>query len=74
MDGTTSELFRLLNLSALGFLELSLGNVEAANACLRGLPDGFRAMGYRNPGVRPVYADAVEARSRRAISTAKGNR
>ena len=62
MDGTTSELFRLLNLWALGFLELSLGNVEAANACLRGLPDGFRAMGYRNPGVRPVYADAVEAR------------
>jgi DNA-binding CsgD family transcriptional regulator len=57
-----SGLFRLLNLWALGFLELSLGDVEAADRCLRELPAGLREMGYRNPGVRPVYADAIEAR------------
>jgi DNA-binding CsgD family transcriptional regulator len=57
-----SELFRLLNLWALGFLELSLGDVGAADRCLSELSAAFRAMGYRNPGVRPVYADAIEAR------------
>jgi DNA-binding CsgD family transcriptional regulator len=61
-DETRSRLFVLLNWWALGFLELSLGDAKAADRCLRGLPDAFRAMGYRNPGVRPVYADAIEAR------------
>ncbi len=59
-SGTT--LFRALNLWALGFLELSLGNMAAADRLLRGLPDDLEAMGYVNPGVRPVYADAIETR------------
>jgi DNA-binding CsgD family transcriptional regulator len=61
-DESLSGLFRLLNTWALGFLELSLGDAEAADRCLRGLPETLRSMGYRNPGVRPVYADAIEAR------------
>jgi DNA-binding CsgD family transcriptional regulator len=63
-DESLSVLFRLLNMWALGFLELSLGNAESADRCLRALPETLRAMGYRNPGVRPVYADAIEARIR----------
>jgi DNA-binding CsgD family transcriptional regulator len=57
-----SELFKLLNAWALGFLELSLGNVEAADEYLHDLPEACHRMGYRNPGVRPVYADAIEVR------------
>ena len=57
-----SALFRLLNTWALGFLELSLGDVAAAAGFLRALPGELEAMGYANPGVRPVYADAIEAR------------
>ncbi|HWO12719.1 MAG TPA: AAA family ATPase, partial [Polyangiaceae bacterium] len=57
-----SEVFRVLNLWALGFLELSLGNTAAADGRLRPLPALVDAMGYRNPGVRPVHADAIEAR------------
>ncbi|HEY7421636.1 MAG TPA: AAA family ATPase [Gaiellaceae bacterium] len=61
-DESLSLLFRLLNRWTLGFLELSLGDSEAADRCLRELPGALRSMGYRNPGVRPVYADAIEAR------------
>jgi DNA-binding CsgD family transcriptional regulator len=54
--------FRVLNLWALGFLALSVGDAQRAVGLLRDLPDELEAMGYRNPGVRPVYADAIEAR------------
>ena len=54
--------FHVLNLWAHGFLELSLGNAAAAAQLLRDLPDRLEQMGYVNPGVRPVYADAIEAR------------
>lgn len=57
-----SRVFLVLNRWALGFLELSLGDAMAADRQLRGLPEELEAMGYRNPGVRPVYADAIEAR------------
>jgi DNA-binding CsgD family transcriptional regulator len=57
-----NKLFRALNIWALGFLELSLGDSIAADAHLRPLPDELERMGYENPGVRPVYADAIEAR------------
>lgn len=57
-----NEVFRVLNLWALGFLELSLGRAADAAAHLRRLPGDLDAMGYWNPGVRPVYADALEAR------------
>jgi DNA-binding CsgD family transcriptional regulator len=57
-----NEVFRVLNLWALGFLELSLGNATAAATLLRSLPEELHVMGYGNPGVRPVYADSIEAR------------
>lgn len=57
-----SRVFLALSRWALGFLELSLGEPAAANRYLIGLPEEFDAMGYWNPGVRPVYADAIEAR------------
>jgi DNA-binding CsgD family transcriptional regulator len=60
--GEGYELYRILNLWALGFLELSLGDLAAADRTLRPLPELVDSMGYRNPGVRPVYADAIEAR------------
>jgi tetratricopeptide (TPR) repeat protein len=46
----SSELFRLLNLWALGFLELSLGQAEAAYACLRDLPGAFSRDGLPQSG------------------------
>lgn len=59
-----NEVFRMLNLWALGFLELSLDDAAAANRHLRDLPDIVNGMGYRNPGVRPLHGDAIEARIR----------
>ena len=52
----------MLNLWALGFLELSRGDYPEADRHLRALPGLVDAMGYTNPGVRPVHADAIEAR------------
>jgi DNA-binding CsgD family transcriptional regulator len=57
-----NEVFRVLNVWALGFLELSLDDMAAADRHLRALPQAVDGMGYRNPGVRPVHADAIEAR------------
>jgi DNA-binding CsgD family transcriptional regulator len=57
-----SRMFQALNRWALGFLELSLGDAPAAHRRMDGLSEEFEAMGYWNPGVRPVYADAIEAR------------
>jgi DNA-binding CsgD family transcriptional regulator len=57
-----SRMFLALNRWALGFLELSLGDASAANRRLGGLKEELDAMGYWNPGVRPVYADVIEAR------------
>ena len=57
-----SGVFRVLNQWALGFLALSLGDAPGADRRLHELPGELEAMGYRNPGVRPVYPDAIEAR------------
>jgi len=57
-----SRVFHALNEWVLGFLDLSIGDAVAADRHLRSLPRELDAMGYRNPGVRPVYADAIEAR------------
>lgn len=57
-----TKLFHVLNRWVLGFLELSLGDARSADHHLRSLPGELEDMGYRNPGVRPVYADAIEAR------------
>jgi DNA-binding CsgD family transcriptional regulator len=57
-----SRVFHVLNLWALGFLELSRGDYPGADRHLRALPELVDSMGYANPGVRPVHADAIEAR------------
>jgi DNA-binding CsgD family transcriptional regulator len=59
---TETGLFRILNLWARGFLELSLGDAAVADRHLHELPERLEGMGYVNPGVRPVYGDAIEAR------------
>jgi ATP/maltotriose-dependent transcriptional regulator MalT len=46
---------------ALGLLELSLGNATAAADQLAPLPERLAQSGYRNPGVRPILPDAIEA-------------
>ena len=57
-----NQVFRVLNEWAVGLLELSLGDARTAAVHLRDLPEIVDGMGYRNPGVRPVHADAIEAR------------
>ena len=54
-------LFGLLCRWTLGFLELSLGDAQAAVAVLGPLPDEMLALGYRHPGARPLLPDALEA-------------
>lgn len=46
---------------ARGFIELSCGNSAAAADFLGPAAAALLAMGYRNPGVRPLLPDAVEA-------------
>jgi DNA-binding CsgD family transcriptional regulator len=54
-------MFEAHNLAVLGFLELSLGNLAAADSHLRGLPDLYARMGYGNWGVNPFLPNAIEA-------------
>ena len=56
-----SGLFRMQSESVLGFLELSLGDVEAADARLASLPELLSRAGYREPGVCPCLPNAVDA-------------
>jgi DNA-binding CsgD family transcriptional regulator len=49
------------NLSALGFLELSLGNVKEADRTLWPLAEGLLAAGLGEPGVVRFVPDEVEA-------------
>jgi DNA-binding CsgD family transcriptional regulator len=59
---TGNETFRLRNVGILGFLELSLGNVEAAAFHLRDLPARLVEVGWNEPAVAfPVWPDAIEA-------------
>jgi DNA-binding CsgD family transcriptional regulator len=52
---------RLIALSALGFLELSLSKPRAAMVHLGPLIDEMEAAGIREPGATTYYADAIEA-------------
>jgi DNA-binding CsgD family transcriptional regulator len=54
-------LWALMTRWALGLLELSLGDAAAAAEHLAPLPEALLRAGYRNPGVRPVLPDAIEA-------------
>ena len=51
----------LFNLSALGFLELSLGNIEEADRVLWPLAEGLLGSGIGEPGVVRFVPDEIEA-------------
>ena len=58
---TDQQLFWFLNEHALGLLELSLGDLEAAARRLAPLPERYLAVGIGDPTVFPVLPDAIEA-------------
>jgi DNA-binding CsgD family transcriptional regulator len=51
----------LMSLSALGFLELSLGEPAAAHACLGPITEGLTAVGLGEPGVLRFVPDQIQA-------------
>ena len=55
------EVYRVLNRFALGFLELSLGNMAGADAVLRLLPTRLVQLGWDEPSLFPVWPNAIEA-------------
>ena len=55
------EVFRLLNLSVLGFLELSVGDPGAADRILRPLAARLASHGWREPSIYGELPNAIEA-------------
>ena len=55
------EVFRLQNLSVLGFLELSVGDPGAADRILRPLAARLASSGWREPSVYGELPNAIEA-------------
>jgi DNA-binding NarL/FixJ family response regulator len=55
------EIFVPHHLSALGFLELSVGDPKAADAILRPLAARLAASGWREPGIYGELPNAIEA-------------
>jgi DNA-binding CsgD family transcriptional regulator len=55
------EVYRVLNLVALGFVELSLGDVVRADALLRPLPPRLVELGWDEPSLFPAWPNAIEA-------------
>jgi DNA-binding CsgD family transcriptional regulator len=55
------EVYGVLNRFALGFLELSLGNLAEADAILRPLPPRLVELGWDEPSLFPVWPNAIEA-------------
>ena len=53
--------FEIQNLGVVGFLELSLGNLEAAAGHLRDLPARLVTLGWNEPTIYPVWPNAIEA-------------
>lgn len=60
-EAAGQQIFAVLNEHALGFLDLSLGDAEAAARRLGPLSDRLVAIGVRDPTVFPVLPEAVEA-------------
>jgi ATP/maltotriose-dependent transcriptional regulator MalT len=58
---TGDQLFWSQNEAVLGFLELSLGNLAAADRHLRPLWPAVTALGYGEPSVWPVLPNEIEA-------------
>ena len=55
------EVFRLLNVAVLGFLELSVGDAAAADRILRPLAARLEASGWREPSIYGELPNAIEA-------------
>ena len=55
------EVFRLQNLSVLGFLELSVGDAAAADRILRPLAAHLASSGWREPSISGELPNAIEA-------------
>jgi DNA-binding CsgD family transcriptional regulator len=55
------EVFLLLNLAVLGFLELSVGDAAAADLILRPLAARLEASGWREPSIHGELPNAIEA-------------
>jgi DNA-binding CsgD family transcriptional regulator len=55
------EVFRLLNLAVLGFLELSVGDAAAADRILRPLAAQLASSGVREPSMYGELPNAIEA-------------
>ncbi|HXV34032.1 MAG TPA: LuxR C-terminal-related transcriptional regulator, partial [Gaiellaceae bacterium] len=60
-EAAGQQIFAVLNEHALGFLDLSLGDADAAARRLGPLWDRLLAIGIRDPTVFPVLPEAVEA-------------
>jgi DNA-binding CsgD family transcriptional regulator len=60
-ERASDVIFRIQSQTALGFLELSLGDAGEAARHLRPLWDELEAMGYGDPSVYPVLPNAIEA-------------
>jgi DNA-binding CsgD family transcriptional regulator len=56
-----AEVYGMYLAAGVGLLELSLGNLEAADATFQALLDSLEAGGYREPGIFRVHANAGEA-------------
>jgi DNA-binding CsgD family transcriptional regulator len=54
------EVFSVLNLAALGAVELALGNLDEAGRTLRELPSRLLAAGHRQPGPVDVWPNTIE--------------
>jgi DNA-binding CsgD family transcriptional regulator len=54
------EVFGVLNLAALGAVDLALGNLEEAGRTLRELPSRLLATGHRQPGPVDVWPHTIE--------------
>ncbi len=55
------EVYSLLNLVVLGFVELSLGEAARADALLRPLPPRLVDLGWDEPSLFPAWPNAIEA-------------
>jgi DNA-binding CsgD family transcriptional regulator len=60
-DSGGSVFFRLLNLGALGHLELAVGDLDAAGGYLRELPRRLLEGGWCEPSLDSVWPDAIDA-------------
>ena len=60
-EAVGDETFRIQNTTALGFLELSLGNAAEAARLLSPLWDLLASRGHREPTAYPILPNAIEA-------------